>query len=101
MFVFNRFSLFFGNEKTEEKKLEPSLNLENETSKQEKIPNLNVKEETSAEISAKTNNFDLFSDTDENVIDNYQINLTDIEQEAKEVDEKVLEIPAFLRRQAN
>ena len=52
-------------------------------------------------MSAKTNNFDLFSIKDESVIDNHQINLTDIEQEPKEVDEKVLEIPAFLRRQAN
>ena len=32
---------------------------------------------------------------------NHEIDLTDIEQENKEVDEKVLEIPAFLRRQAN
>ena len=32
---------------------------------------------------------------------NHQIDLTEIEQENKEFDEKVLEIPAFLRRQAN
>jgi hypothetical protein len=43
----------------------------------------------------------LFSDKGESIVDNYQISLTDIEQEPKEVDEKVLEIPAFLRRQAN
>ena len=32
---------------------------------------------------------------------NHQIDLTEIEQENEEIDEKVLEIPAFLRRQAN
>ena len=99
--LFNRFSSFFSNEKSDEKKLEPSLNVESETLSEEKISNLTVKEENIAEISMKTNNFDLFSNKDESVIDNYQINLTDIEQEPKEIDEKVLEIPAFLRRQAN
>ena len=43
----------------------------------------------------------LFTDKDQTVCDDHQINLTDIEQEPKEIDEKVLEIPAFLRRQAN
>ncbi len=99
--LFNRFSSFFSNEKSDEKKLEPSLNVKSETISEEKISNLSIKEENIAEISVKTNNFDLFSNKDESVIDNYQINLTDIEQEPKEVDEKVLEIPAFLRRQAN
>ena len=62
---------------------------------------MSIKEENITEMSAKTNNFDLFSNKDETELDNHQINLTEIEQEPKEVDEKVLEIPAFLRRQAN
>ena len=99
--LFNRFSSFFSNEKTDEKKLEPSLNIKSETLSEEKISNLSIKEENITEMSAKTNNFDLFSNKDETMLDNHQINLTEIEQEPKEVDEKVLEIPAFLRRQAN
>ena len=47
------------------------------------------------------NNLDLFTNKDQTIVDDHQINLTDIEQEPKDVDEKVLEIPAFLRRQAN
>ncbi len=99
--LLNRFSSFFSNNKPEEKKLEPSLNVESEPSYEEKIANLRVKEERSTEILSNTNNFDLFSNRDESMVENNQINLTDIEQESKEVDEKVLEIPAFLRRQAN
>ena len=49
----------------------------------------------------KTNNFDLFNNENQRTIDNHQIDLTEIEQEDKDIDEKVLEIPAFLRRQAN
>ena len=49
----------------------------------------------------KTNNFDLFNNENKGGTSNYQIDLTEIEQEKKEIDEKVLEIPAFLRRQAN
>ena len=99
--LFNRFSSFFNNEKPDEKKLEPSLNIKSETLSEGKISNLSIKEEKITEMSAKTNNFDLFSNKDETMLDNHQINLTEIEQEPKEVDEKVLEIPAFLRRQAN
>ncbi len=99
--LFNRFSSFFSNEKSEEIKLEPSLNVESENLNEEKISNLSFDNETNAEISAKTNNLDLFHRENENMDNKYQINLTDIEQETKDVDEKVLEIPAFLRRQAN
>ena len=99
--LFNRFSSFFSNEKPDEKKLEPSLNIKSETLSEEKISNLSIKEENITEMSAKTNNFDLFSNKDKTMLNNHQINLTEIEQEPKEVDEKVLEIPAFLRRQAN
>ena len=49
----------------------------------------------------KANTFDLFNDENNNITNNHQIDLTEIEQENKDIDEKVLEIPAFLRRQAN
>ena len=49
----------------------------------------------------KNNNFDLFNNENQTSIDKHQIDLTEIEQEDEDIDEKVLEIPAFLRRQAN
>ena len=60
--------------------------------------NLNRKVEVSEN---KINNFDLFKNENQSSINNHQIDLTDIEQENNDIDEKVLEIPAFLRRQAN
>ena len=49
----------------------------------------------------ENNNFDLFQNEDKTTNNKHQIDLTDIEQENNDIDEKVLEIPAFLRRQAN
>ena len=100
--LFNRFSSFFSNEKSEEIKLEPSLIIDSEVTHEEKISNLNIDQKNNIDLSTKTNsNFDLFTNKDQTIVDDHQINLTDIEQEPKDVDEKVLEIPAFLRRQAN
>ena len=63
---------------------------------------MNVDQQDREEISINTdNNFDLFSSENQNTMNEHQINLTDIEQETRDIDEKVLEIPAFLRRQAN
>ena len=52
------------------------------------------------EPSNPSESFDLFMEKNE-AEENDLVNLIDLEQENKEVDEKVLEIPAFLRRQAN
>ena len=49
----------------------------------------------------KNNNFDLFQNEDQATINKHQIDLTEIERGDEDIDEKVLEIPAFLRRQAN
>ena len=49
----------------------------------------------------KSNNFDLFNNENQSSIDKHQIDLTEIERQDEDIDEKVLEIPAFLRRQAN
>ena len=43
----------------------------------------------------------MFNNENQGMTNNHQIDLTEIEQEHKDMDEKVLEIPAFLRRQAN
>ena len=100
--LFNRFSSFFINDKSEEIKLEPSLKGENKPIYEKKLADMNVDQQDKEEISIKTdNNFDLFSSENQDTIDKHQINLTEIEQETKDVDETVLEIPAFLRRQAN
>ena len=100
--LFNRLSSFFTNDKSDEIKLEPSLNVENKPIYEEKISSLNVDQQDKTEISIEADkDFDLFSSKNESIIDKHHINLTDIEQETKDVDEKVLEIPAFLRRQAN
>ncbi len=100
--LFNRFSSFFINDKSSEIKLEPSLNIENKPIYEENTSNVDIDEQDKSEVSVKTDdNFDLFSSKNQTTHDEHQINLTDIEQETNEVDEKVLEIPAFLRRQAN
>ena len=62
----------------------------------------NLQNKHKNEISeSKSNNFDLFHNEDQTIIDKHQIDLTEIEREDEDIDEKVLEIPAFLRRQAN
>ena len=58
--------------------------------------------EQNIEVSEKkNNNFDLFNNENQISTNNHQIDLTEIDHENKDIDEKVLEIPAFLRRQAN
>ncbi len=121
--LFNRVSSFFGNDKTKDIKLEPNLNKEKNIFPDTELSNVNrnfdirlnnEKVETEKTDSGQSDlnknvevtenqskNFDLFSKEDQNLSTNHQIDLTEIEQENKDVDEKVLEIPAFLRRQAN
>ena len=121
--LFNRVSSFFGNDKTKDIKLEPNLNKEKNIFPDTELSNVNrnfdislnnekVESEKTDSGQSDLNknvevtenqskNFDLFSKADQNLSTNHQIDLTEIEQENKDVDEKVLEIPAFLRRQAN
>ena len=121
--IFNRMSSFFVKDKTNDLKLDPNLKLTNDLIKEE---DFNEKgEDSSFDISAQksqnnetnemlfnqdknleasensSNNLDLFNSERKSIVKNHQIDLTEIEQEDKEIDEKVLEIPAFLRRQAN
>lgn len=121
--LMNRVSSFFGKDKVNEIKLDPNLNLqkdeivEKEFEKDNIISNSNQedqnlqnkhKDEINLDLNKndevygnKNNNFDLFQNEDQTTIDKHQIDLTEIEQEDEDIDEKVLEIPAFLRRQAN
>jgi len=115
--LFNRVSSFFGNNKNSELKIEPNFKdeeniLQNKELSHDDINSesisLNPKsqsddiekmdfdiDENIKEIDEKSKNFDLFNNKNHDESINHQIDLADIEQENKEVDEKVLEIPAF------
>ena len=100
--LFNRMSSFFVSERTEEIKLEPNLNVEKEIINTENVNFNDPSSEKQIENLEKTSSeTDLFSNEEKSNILSHQIDLIDIEQEVKDIDEKVLEIPAFLRRQAN
>ena len=121
--LLNRVSSFFGKNEINNIKLDPNLNLqkdqivEKELEKIKVISNSNQEDQNlqnkhkneinfdlnkNNEISeSKSNNFDLFHNDDQTTIDKHQIDLTEIELKDEDIDEKVLEIPAFLRRQAN
>ncbi len=121
--LLNRVSSIFVGKKNNDIKLEPNLNQEKELSVHKNIINESKKPEIFLKdkklqnekfndvhldqnkvTKTNENQFDspdLFNDQNQDVSVNHQIDLTEIEQENKDIDEKVLEIPAFLRRQAN
>ena len=121
--LFNRVSSFFVKDKINEIKLDPNLNLQKDITVEKKFdeisdnsnfdqPDLNLEKNNKNKINLelnqndvisenKINNFDLFNNQNQSATEEHQIDLTEIEQENKNIDEKVLEIPAFLRRQAN
>ena len=121
--LLNRVSSFFGKDKISEIKLDPNLNLQKDIIEEKKFENFNMKSKPNQDDQSlqnkhineinfdlnkndevyenKSNNFDLFNNENQSSIDKHQIDLTEIEQQDEDIDEKVLEIPAFLRRQAN
>ena len=120
--IFNRMSSFFVKDKTSDLKLDPNLKLKNDLIKEDfnekgenstfdisdqksqnnKANEMLLNQDINLEASENSyNNLDLFNSERKSIVKNHQIDLTEIEQEDKEIDEKVLEIPAFLRRQAN
>ena len=120
---FNRVSSFFGKDQTSDIKLDPNLRLKKDVITEKKNFNANEKlnldsddqksqqnqgNEINFDLNQnvkisenKANNFDLFNNENQSIGNTHQVDLTEIKQENKEIDEKVLEIPAFLRRQAN
>ena len=60
----------------------------------------NLSHDENIKLKVKNSN-DLFNQNEKNDISQHQINLIDIEQNNENIDESILEIPAFLRRQAN
>ena len=120
--LLNRVSSLFGSKKANDIKLEPNLNTEKElsinrdSSGDVEQPEILLKDERVqdeksddkyfelnkvAKTTENSDDLDLFNNQPQSISINHQIDLTDIEQQNKDVDEKVLEIPAFLRRQAN
>ena len=121
--LFNRVSSFFGKDQTSDIKLDPNLNLkkdvitekesfnaneklnpdsDDQKSQQNQVNEINFDLNRNVKISEnRDNNFDLFNNENQSIDNTHQVDLTEIKQENKDIDEKVLEIPAFLRRQAN
>ena len=121
--LLNRVSSFFGKDKISEIKLDPNLNLQKDIIEEKKFENSNMKSDPNQDDQSlqnkhtneinfdlnkndevyenMSNNFDLFNNENQSSIDKHQIDLTEIERQDEDIDEKVLEIPAFLRRQAN
>ena len=102
--ILKRLSTFFNNNQIDEKKVEPNINnSKSDNSNQNKFlveENLSHDENENIKLKVENSN-DLFNHNEKNEISKHQINLIDIEQNNENIDESVLEIPAFLRRQAN
>ena len=80
----------------------PKFDLDDQKSQKDQINEIHFNLDQNVEISEDdTNNLDLFNNENQSTNNNHKIDLTEIEQENRDIDEKVLEIPAFLRRQAN
>ena len=95
--LLKRLSTFFKTEELEENKVEP--NIKNISEKAEGLDNSKSIDNYKFEDEIK--NDDLFKTEENRILSDQQINLIDIEQNEEKIDENILEIPAFLRRQAN
>ena len=95
-------SSFFVNKETDEKYLHPNINQKKKLFEDDKNKEIEIVNDKENEISEKlSNNTDLFEIENKSTVTEHQIDLINMDQESEEIDEKVLEIPAFLRRQAN
>ena len=101
---FNRFSSFFTS-RNEEKI--PSIPTIPSTKLEDKIEKTGIDISNKSDVSMSNiethehfESFDLFKEEIQSKASDHD-NLIDLEQETREIDDKVLEIPAFLRRQAN
>ena len=103
--ILKRLSTFFKNENINEIKVEP--NFKNTSKINDEFSNKKEINETEFNKIKDSNNFnelkneDLFKPQKEENISEQQISLIGIEQNEEDIDENILEIPAFLRRQAN
>ena len=94
--LLKRLSAFFTDETINEKHVHPKIHLKKEIieNKEELVDENQIQKNIS-----KDN--DLFSIEERNKFTDHQIDLIDMDQQSQQIDEEVLEIPAFLRRQAN
>ena len=94
--LLKRLSTFFIDEKTNETHMHPKIN-----SKKETIENIQAQVDEDHIQKSISEDSDLFSIEKQSKFIDHQIDLIDMDQQNQEIDEDVLEIPAFLRRQAN
>lgn len=103
--IISRISTFFKKEESEERIIELDIKSKNtepkKTIQNKTLISNNFKEEKN-DITDKKKDFVDFKESN-NVTDylDNQIDLIDIEQNINDIDKNILEIPAFLRRQAN
>ena len=102
-YILRRLSTFFNNNQIEEQKVEPNINnskFDSINKHKSLVEDIMYEENENIELNVK-NSEDLFNHNKKNDISKHQINLIDIEQDEENIDKNILEIPAFLRRQAN
>ena len=94
--LLKRLSTFFVDDKISETQIHPKINLKKEILENNETQ---VDEDQIRQTISKDS--DLFSIEKQSKFTDHQIDLIDMDQQNQEIDEDVLEIPAFLRRQAN
>ena len=94
--LLKRLSTFFVDDKINETQIHPKINLKKEILENNETQ---VNEDQIQQTISK--DIDLFSVEKQNKFTDHQIDLIDMDQQNQEINEDVLEIPAFLRRQAN
>ena len=94
--LLKRLSTFFVDDKINETQIHPKINLKKEILENNETQ---VDEDQIQQTISKDS--DLFSIEKQSKFTDHQIDLIDMDQQNQEIDEDVLEIPAFLRRQAN
>ena len=103
--ILKRLSTFFNKEDIQEDKIDPNLKdiskLNHELINTKSLDSNKFENKKNTIELDKVNNDDLFKGYEDAIISDQQINLIGIDQKEEDIDENVLEIPAFLRRQAN
>ena len=94
--LLKRLSTFFVDDKINKTQIHPKINLKKEILENNETQ---IDEDKIEQTIPKDS--DLFSIEKQSKITDHQIDLIDMDQQNQEIDEDVLEIPAFLRRQAN
>ena len=94
--LLKRLSTFFVDDKINETQIHPKINLKKEIleNNETQIDEVQIQKTISKDS-------DLFSIEEQSKFTDHQIDLIDMNQQNQEIDKDVLEIPAFLRRQAN